>query len=184
MHVRTRATIAGLAAAAASACVALTPSAAHADDTVCPSPEEQQVALEEARLEAAAAKLGFKEAQRPLGHLVKAQRHESRDVVTALQRAMKDLRAAARLAEGDDQAAAQAALADARAELRDNRSMLTSKRALLAEIKADRTEARAAWKDARSALNDLRALAEACAPADEGAEGGDVGEDPGDDTAG
>jgi chromosome segregation ATPase len=167
MNTRARTTLVSLAVLAAGAGTALAPSAAHAEEIVCPPAEELQVALDGAATDAAAAKRAFKASQRPLGQLVKAHRHESRDAVKDLQRSLRGLRAEVRAAEGDAQVAARAALAAARAELREHRTLLSSKRAMLAEVKADRTESRLAWAEARSTLRDLRSLAEECAADEE-----------------
>lgn len=167
MNTRARTTLVSLAVLAAGAASTVAPTMASADEVVCPPADELQVSLDAAATDAAVAKQAFKASQRPLGQLVKAHRHESRDAVKDLQRSLKGLRAAVRAATDEDQEAARASLAAARAELKEHRHLLGSKRAMLAEVKADRTQARTTWAEARSSLRELRALAETCAPSEE-----------------
>ena len=136
--------------------------AASADETTCDA-TVAGAAVTSAEQTVADARAAFKAANRPLGRLVAAKRHEAR---AELAQSRTALRALAKEARSGSTADGRAALsAEVRAERRDvaeARNLLTFKRALLAAIKADRAAARAALVAARAELAKARAAEDAC----------------------
>ena len=136
--------------------------AASADETTCDG-TAAAAAVTTAEQAVADARAAFRAANRPLGRLVAAKRHEAR---AELAPSRAELRALARQARSGSTTDGLAALrAEARAERRDAaeaRSLLTFKRALLAAIKADRVAARAALATAKADLAAARAAEDAC----------------------
>ena len=138
---------------------------ASADEATC-DVTATGAALTTAEQTVADARAAFQAANRPLGRLVAAKRHEAR---VELARSRAALRALAKQARSGSTSDGSAALrAEVRAERRDvaeARNLLTFKRALLAAIKADRAAARAALVAARAELAKARAAQDACASA-------------------
>ncbi len=136
---------------------------ATAADPACGDAVALQASVDEAETAVTAAQAAFHAANRPLGRLVSAKRHEARAELAQSRDALKALTAQLHGRLATD--VRQGVLTQLRAERRDAaeaRSLLTFKRAMLAEIKADRSAARAAVVAARTALDDLETTQESC----------------------
>ena len=161
-----RALTAGLVTAAAAATVAV-PMSAEASNKTCDAPTVA-ASLAMAQADVAQARAAFKAANRPLGQLVAAKRHEAK---AEIKQSSDALRALDDQAEGDStRDGADAVRAQARAERHDiaeARNLLTFKRAMLAEIKADRLAARTAYRAATSELHRLASLEDSCSDSDD-----------------
>ena len=161
-----RALAAGLVTAAAAATFAV-PLSAEASNKACDAPTVA-ASLATAKAEVAQAKAAFKAANRPLGKLVSAKRHEAKaeikQSVTAL-RALDD--EAGDDSTGDGAEAVRAQVRAERHDIAEARNLLTYKRAMLAEIKADRLAARTAYRAATSELHRLAALEDSCSDSDD-----------------
>lgn len=106
---------------------------ASAADPACDDAVALQTSVDDAHTALVAARVAFHAANRPLGRLVAAQRHEAKGQPHAKHRG--------------------------RAEAPN---LLSDKRTALAAIKADRGAARAAVAAARTALHDLEKTQESC----------------------
>jgi hypothetical protein len=152
-----------LAAASLSVLAVLgTVAPATADDAAC-ADTSLQASVDAARTTLTAAQAAFHAANRPLGQLVAAKRHEAKAELTQSRAALKAL--TAQLRGRPTAAVRESVLTQLRAERRDvaeARSLLTYKRGVLAEIKAERSAARAAVVAARTALEDLQTTQESC----------------------
>jgi hypothetical protein len=136
---------------------------ASAADPACDDAVALQTSVDGARTALTAAEAAFHAANRPLGLLVAAKRHEAKAELAQSRAALKSLSAQLHGRRTTD--VRQSVLLQLRTERRDvveARSLLTFKRAALAEIKADRTAARAALTSARTALADLETTQESC----------------------
>ena len=169
------------AVVATALAIGFSPAVAFADGSVpsCEDAAGLHAAVVAAQQQVTDAKAAFKAANRPLGRLVAAKRHEARTELAQSRTAMKQLRAQLRHG-GDDAVTVRAEL---RAEQRDvahARNLLQFKRALLREIKTDRAEARTTWRAARADLAELESTEESC-DADAGAtDSGTTDGDPAD----
>ena len=146
----------------AAVLVPLTAAPASADETTCDA-EVASAAVTSAEQAVRDARAAFKAANRPLGRLVAAKRHEARVELAHSKAALRALAKETRSASTRD--GLEALRAEARAERRDvaeARSLLTFKRATLAAIKADRAAARAALAAARAELAAARSAAGSC----------------------
>ena len=132
-----------VAATALTAVLApMTAAPASADETTCDA-VVATAAVTSAEQAVSDARAAFKAANRPLGRLVAAKRHEARAELAQSKAALRALAKETRSASTRD--GLEALRAEARAERRDvaeARSLLTFKRATLAAIKADRAAAR------------------------------------------
>ena len=152
-------------AATALTVAVLTPTAAtpaSADETTCDA-VVATAAVTSAEQAVSDARAAFKAANRPLGRLVAAKRHEARVELAQSKAALRTLAKESRSASARDGFEAQ--LTEARAERRDvaeARSLLTYKRATLAAIKADRAAARAGLAAAKAQLAVARSAAATC----------------------
>ena len=154
-----------LAAASLSVLAVLgTVAPASAADPACDDAVALQASVDGARSALTDAQAAFHAANRPLGRLVAAKRHEAKAELAQSRAAMRTLRSQLR---GKQAAETRAAvLVQLRAERRDAaeaRNLLTFKRAALAQVKADRLAARAAVTAARTALEGLETTQESCA---------------------
>ncbi len=136
---------------------------ANATEVSCDNPEELSVAVTQAQESVDSARQVFRAANRPLGRLVAAKRHEARAELAQSRAAMRTLRRQAGHASSpEERRALHAQLRTERREAAMARTLLTFKRELLAAIKADRHDARVQLRDARAELSDLREVEEGC----------------------
>jgi hypothetical protein len=153
-----------LAAAGLSVLAVLgTVAPANAADPSCDDAVALQTSVTEARTAVSAARAAFHAANRPLGQLVAAKRHETKAELSQSRAAMRTLTSQLHGRRTTD--VRQTVLVQLRAERHDAaeaRNLLTFKRALLAEIKADRSAARAAVVAARTTLRSLETTQESC----------------------
>ena len=159
MHHTARRALAAVALTTALAAPLAPPASADGTST-CDGTAAAVTTAEQAVADARAA---VKAANRPLGRLVAAKRHEARAELAQSRAALRALAKQARGGSTPD--GAEALRAEARAERRDvaeARSLLTFKRALLAAIKADRAAGRAALVTAKADLAAARTAQDAC----------------------
>ncbi len=137
--------------------------AASAADYSCDDTVALNAAVVSAQQAVTDARAAFVAANRPLGRLIAAKRHEARVELSQSRAALRTLARQSRSA--DTRAEAAALRTQIRAERRDvaeARSLLTFKRAMLAEIKADRVAARTAFVSATQTLASLQELEDSC----------------------
>lgn len=138
--------------------------AASAADSSCDDTVALNAAVVSAQQAVTDARAAYRAANRPLGRLIAAKRHEARVELSQSRAALRTLARQSRSA--DTRAEAAALRTQIRAERRDvaeARSLLTFKRAMLAEIKADRLAARTAFVSATQTLASLQELEDSCA---------------------
>ena len=164
MNARRAVAAAGLSVLAVLGTVAPATAADPACDAVA-----LQASVVEAQSAVTAAQAAFHAANRPLGRLVAAKRHEAKAELSQSRAAMRTLTAQLHGRRTTD--VRQAVLVQLRAERRDAaeaRSLLTFKRAMLAEIKAEKAAARTALVAARATLRSLETAQESCGTTTEG----------------
>ena len=136
---------------------------ATAADPACDDTVALQASVVEAQSAVTAAQAAFHAANRPLGRLVAAKRHEAKAELSQSRAAMRTLTAQLHGRRTTD--VRQAVLVQLRAERRDAaeaRNLLTFKRAMLTEIKAEKAAARTALVAARATLRSLETTQESC----------------------
>lgn len=137
--------------------------AASAADYSCADTVALHGAVDTAQQAVVDARAAFVAANRPLGRLISAKRHEARAELTQSRAALRTLAKQSRSADSRDEAAAlRVQMRAERRDLAEARNLLTFKRAMLAEIKADRRAARTAFVSARDALESLQQLEDSC----------------------
>jgi hypothetical protein len=140
------------------------PSASAADPS-CDDAVALQASVADAQTLVTEARVAFHAANRPLGRLIAAKRHEARSELTRSRSTLRVLTKEARTAtSAAERLALHAELRTERRAAASARNLLDFKRVTLAAIKADRRTARAALVAARVTLVQLTELEGSCAP--------------------
>lgn len=138
---------------------------ASAADPACDDTVALQTSVDNARTVLTDTQAAFHAANRPLGLLVAAKRHEAKAELAQSRAALKTLTAQLHGPQASDvRQSVLTQLRVARHDQAEARSLLTFKRTALAAIKADRAAARAAVDAARTALENLEATQASCSP--------------------
>jgi uncharacterized protein involved in outer membrane biogenesis len=161
MHLRHL--LAGSALAALVSGGALLSPASATVTASCDDPAALTAAITQAQADLTQARVDLKAANRPLGRLVAAKRHEARAELATSRVALRALRKQlAHTKSPADRAALRQQIHGERRDVSHARSLLELKRAVLTEIKADRAAARAEVTAATTSLAELTALQETC----------------------
>lgn len=137
--------------------------AASAADYSCDDTVALHDAVASAQQAVTDARAAFVAANRPLGRLIAAKRHEARAELSQSRAALRTLARQSRSADTRQEAAAlRTQIRAERRDIAEARSLLTYKREMLAAIKADRLAARTAFASARATLESLQETEDSC----------------------
>ena len=141
---------------------ALPSASAFAAEASCDDPAALASAVTQAQTDVVAAKQALRAANRPMGRLVAARRHEAHAELKLSRTELRSLRTKSHQATPAERKALRVQKQVERRDIAEARNLLTVKRSLLAAIKADRHAAKQQLVTAKAALAQLNEIAAGC----------------------